>query len=80
LVGKYKYKLGIKVLKEPGNASRAVDIVFVHGLTGDAFNTRLEDKFGICWPLDLLGNDLPKARIMTFGYDADVMHAKGPIS
>lgn len=80
LVGKHKYKLGIKVLKEPGDASRAVDIVFVHGLTGDAFNTWLEDKFGIYWPLDLLGNDLPNARIMTFGYDADVMHAKGPIS
>jgi hypothetical protein len=29
-----------------------VDIFFVHGLTGDAFNTRLEDKFGIS---DLLG-------------------------
>jgi hypothetical protein len=80
LVGKHKYKLGIKVLKEPGDASRAIDIVFVHGLTGDAFNTWLEDKFGIYWPLDLLGNDLPNARIMTFGYDADVMHAKGPIS
>jgi hypothetical protein len=53
---------------------------FVHGLTGDVFNTRLEDRFGIYWPLALLGNGPPKARIMTFGYDADVMHAKGPIS
>lgn len=26
------------------------------------------------WPKDLLPKDLPKTRIMTYGYDADIAH------
>lgn len=45
-------------------------IVFVHGLFGNRVNTWT--KNGVLWPKQLLGEDLPKARIFTFGYDADV--------
>ena len=47
-------------------------IVFVHGLTGNRQNTWTHND-GVFWPQDLLPKDLPTARIMTFGYDADVV-------
>lgn len=47
-------------------------IVFVHGLTGNRQNTWTHDD-GVFWPQDLLPKDLPTTRIMTFGYDADIV-------
>ena len=47
-------------------------IVFVHGLTGNRQNTWTHND-GVFWPQDLLREDLPTARIMTFCYDADVV-------
>jgi protein SERAC1 len=47
-------------------------IVFVHGLTGNRRNTWTHPD-GVFWPEDLLTKDLPTARVMTFGYDADVV-------
>jgi hypothetical protein len=49
-----------------------LSIFFVHGLMGDLRNTW--QKNDILWPKDLLGTKLPKARIITYGYDADVVH------
>ena len=50
----------------------ALSIVFVHGLTGDRESTWTCNN--ILWPETLLPNKLPKARIMTFGFDADVVN------
>ena len=54
-------------------------IVLVHGLTGNRENTWTHKKHGVFWPKDLLPKDLEEegfpARIMTFGYDADVVSA-----
>ena len=61
---------GIKVLHNPPSA--VVDIVFVHGLTGNAYTTWLHGR-SIHGPRDLFSEDLANARIMTFGYDADVV-------
>lgn len=47
-------------------------VVFVHGLTGNRQNTWTHED-GVFWPKDLLPEDVPTARIMTFGYDADVV-------
>ncbi|KAH7411529.1 Alpha/Beta hydrolase protein, partial [Cadophora sp. MPI-SDFR-AT-0126] len=47
-------------------------VVFVHGLTGNRTRTWSHD--GLLWPKDLLPKTLPNARIMTFGYDADVLN------
>jgi hypothetical protein len=65
---------GIKVLHNPESAA-IVDIVFVHGLTGNSFHTWFDRTSQTHWPRDLIKEDLPDARVMTFGYDADVVHA-----
>lgn len=52
---------GVKVLHECPNT--AVDICFVHGLTGDRESTWTTN--GLCWPKTLLPPKLKKARILT---------------
>ena len=60
-------------------------MVAIHGLGGHphstwmATNDRGEEKL---WLRDFLPDDLPKARIMTFGYSSDLgfMHSKSDIS
>ena len=72
---------GVKVLYD-GGAEAIVDIVFVHGLTGNAYSTWLhKDKdIRVHWPSELLEQDLPDARIMSFGYDADIVNLWNPRS
>ncbi len=69
--------LGLQVISQP--ESPAVDIVFIHGLTGSSYNTWLSEN-NVYWPTELLLADIPDARIMTFGYDADVTKLLGPVS
>lgn len=63
---------GLKKCHDPEDA--VADIVFVHGLTGNRESTWTDKESGTFWPAQLLPKDVPKARIMTFGYDADVVH------
>jgi pimeloyl-ACP methyl ester carboxylesterase len=64
---------GIQILFEPREQSKAViDIVFVHGLTGNAYTTWLHRLTGEHWPSRWLKEKIPDARIISFGYDADV--------
>lgn len=63
--------LGIKILYNPPYAN--LDVVFVHGLTGSAYSTWLHEGSGTHWPRDLIKDDIKDARVMTFGYDADVV-------
>lgn len=49
-------------------------VIFVHGLTGNRHNTWTAKSENVFWPKDLLPADLPKTRIMTYGYDADIAH------
>ncbi|KAI1873600.1 hypothetical protein JX265_005222 [Neoarthrinium moseri] len=53
-----------------------VDIVFVHGLNGDRFDTwTWKDKYSKqFWPQTLLPKDCPTARIMSFGYNSSITH------
>ena len=67
---------GMKVLFDGGN-NAYVDIVFVHGLTGDAYNTWLHKRSRVHWPSQLLRQDVPESRILSFGYDADVVNILG---
>lgn len=72
---------GIEAVYEPGNPSRGtVDIVFVHGLTGDRHNTWTHKDSGTFWPEDLLAKDISDARLFTFGYDADIVKIWGQSS
>jgi hypothetical protein len=67
-----KDNYGIKIVYNPVDA--AVDIIFIHGLTGSAYSTWLHKESGVHWPRDLLKENMKHARIMTFGYDADVVN------
>ena len=49
-------------------------IVFVHGLTGKRTKTWLADGATLPWPKEMLSQKIPEARIVTYGYDADVVH------
>ena len=49
-----------------------LSIVFVHGLNGDPIKTWTAGE--TCWPRDLLKDDIDNARVLTFGYDAKVIH------
>jgi protein SERAC1 len=54
-----------------GEGKIAADVIFVHGLRGDAIKTWSIGN--ICWPRDLLKNDLKDARIISWGYDSSVL-------
>ncbi|KFX98351.1 hypothetical protein O988_04393 [Pseudogymnoascus sp. VKM F-3808] len=54
-----------------------VDIVFVHGLTGHREGTWTAGGQDEPWFKSLLPKDLPTARIMTYGYDANVANFIG---
>ncbi|KAI3316912.1 hypothetical protein HD806DRAFT_541795 [Xylariaceae sp. AK1471] len=69
---------GIKLLHCPVDS--AIDIVFVHGLTGDRERTWTAKDASNPWPQTLLPSKLPTARILTFGYDAYVADWRGVVS
>ncbi|KAH8900458.1 hypothetical protein GQ53DRAFT_128407 [Thozetella sp. PMI_491] len=61
--------VGIKELFRPDEG--AVDIVFVHGLRGHRERTWTANT--TLWPKTLLPSKIPNARVLTFGYDANVV-------
>ncbi|KAK8038562.1 hypothetical protein PG993_006973 [Apiospora rasikravindrae] len=69
---------GIKLLHCPSDCT--VDVVFVHGLTGDREKTWTAHNESEPWPQTLLPSRLPTARVLTFGYDASVADWKGMVS
>ncbi|TVY18488.1 hypothetical protein LARI1_G003153 [Lachnellula arida] len=52
-----------------------LDIVAIHGLNGDREHTWTEPKSHKLWLRDFLPDDLPRARVMVFGYDATPIFA-----
>ncbi|KAI1773269.1 hypothetical protein F4818DRAFT_423753 [Hypoxylon cercidicola] len=56
-----------------GGSTSQVDFWFVHGLGGHPIHTW--SKGSVCWPRDLLYQDLPNCRIYTWGYDSSVFHS-----
>ncbi|TLD06594.1 uncharacterized protein PgNI_08371 [Pyricularia grisea] len=65
---------GLTVVYSPPNDSHRANIVFVHGLGGTSRKTWSKDADpALFWPLQFLPleSDLRRARILTFGYNAD---------
>ncbi|KAM5528212.1 phosphorylase superfamily protein [Fusarium oxysporum f. sp. phaseoli] len=62
---------GVEILVDPPDAD--VDIYFVHGLTGNRTSTWTARGQPAPWPKMLLPSELPKACILTYGYDAYVV-------
>jgi hypothetical protein len=52
-------------------------IVAIHGLNGGRWSTwtyKAKGKTDVMWLQDLLPDKLPQARVMTFGYNADMVN------
>ncbi|KAN0110923.1 hypothetical protein V8E51_007310 [Hyaloscypha variabilis] len=69
---------GIKLLHNSEHS--VVDIIFVHGLTGDREKTWRAKNSDTPWPQSLLPSKVSNARILTFGYDACVTDWRGMVS
>lgn len=69
-----KEKIGLFELSN-NEGETAIDVVAVHGLQGDAYQT-WEHENGSLWLRDFLPFDIPDARIMTFGYDSSVSFSR----
>ncbi|KAK0645816.1 Alpha/Beta hydrolase protein [Cercophora newfieldiana] len=76
-------KLQSKVLYDPesrGRGTAAVDVVLVHGLDGDLVETWAHTTTDtkplrrVVWPETLLPKVLPRARVLSFGYNGDIYH------
>ncbi|KAI6080112.1 P-loop containing nucleoside triphosphate hydrolase protein, partial [Hypoxylon rubiginosum] len=67
---------GLDVVYDGPEAS--LDIVAIHGLNGHREKTWTADN-GVHWLRDLLPDDLPNVRILTWGYDANT-HASDRVS
>ncbi|KAF2665820.1 hypothetical protein BT63DRAFT_428769 [Microthyrium microscopicum] len=73
------YPSGIKLLYGAENA--IIDILFIHGLTGDREKSwTTQGSVATLWPQSLLPARIPNARVLTFGYDAHVADWRGMVS
>jgi hypothetical protein len=48
-------------------------VVCVTGLDGNAFGSWTSRATGLMWPRDFLREDLPRARVLTFGYNTKLL-------
>ncbi|TVY85021.1 Protein SERAC1 [Lachnellula suecica] len=53
----------------------SVDIVAIHGITGDAYQTWTHEETNKLWLRDFVPTALPGARVFTFGYPADIFQS-----
>jgi hypothetical protein len=64
---------GLRIVRDPKGAE--IDIVAVHGLGGEGFKSWITLDPGASkpksWLEELLAKDIPRARIMTYGYISD---------
>ena len=66
------------IMGTSNNNGDRTSLVFVHGFGGHLYHTW--SKNGVFWPKDLLSGDVQHVRIITFGYDADVVRLFGRVS
>ncbi|GAB1314721.1 hypothetical protein MFIFM68171_04931 [Madurella fahalii] len=63
---------GLHVVHDDPANPAVVDIVFIHGITGSPFRSWAKDPDQPPWIETLLPAQIPRARILTFGYHAHV--------
>jgi len=56
----------------PSERQYPVDIIAIHGITGDAYSTWTNKETSYFWLQDSLPREFPGARLYSFGYNADV--------
>ncbi|KAH0559855.1 hypothetical protein GP486_003628 [Trichoglossum hirsutum] len=68
--------MGLLRLDQPSpqgvGARFPVDVIAIHGLNGDRERSWTHKSSGTLWLRDLLPDDLPGARIYTYGYDSRI--------
>ncbi|KAI0390727.1 hypothetical protein F5Y17DRAFT_461513 [Xylariaceae sp. FL0594] len=62
------------ILFDGAEGDDGIDIVFVHGLFGSRLNSF--SKGGVCWIRDLLGQDVPHARIISWGWTTTLINGE----
>lgn len=72
------FPTGVQVLHCPDDAT--TDVCFVHGLMGNRRTTWTAEGQPAPWPGTILPPMLPGARILTYGYNANVTPGKSPVS
>lgn len=65
-----------KSVTEAGNAQCSIDLVAIHGVTGNAFTTWTHGN-GKLWLRDLLPEALPGIRVFTWGYPSAAVLSAG---
>jgi len=55
-----------------GEEEYSLDIIFVHGLRGHRENSWTDTAAKVFWPRDLLPEIMGTARVISWGYDANV--------
>ncbi|KAF2100840.1 hypothetical protein NA57DRAFT_65198 [Rhizodiscina lignyota] len=70
---------GIREVYRPADSNPDVDIVAVHGLTGEALKTWTSKKNDVCWlhHPDFLPRYITNARVLVWGYNASISSFKG---
>ncbi|XMA11951.1 hypothetical protein WAI453_004742 [Rhynchosporium graminicola] len=56
----------------PSSRQYPVDIIAIHGITGDAYTTWTDEETSYFWLRDSLPKEFPGARIFSFGYRSKV--------
>ncbi|RYP18170.1 hypothetical protein DL765_004096 [Monosporascus sp. GIB2] len=67
-------RVSLETLYDPVKAEKGkpnIDVVLVHGIDGGPVKT-WKDKSGVVWPQDLLPQDQPCTRVLSFGYNGDM--------
>jgi hypothetical protein len=65
----------LKSYSDESTETYSLDIVAIHGITGDAFKTWTHEN-GTNWLRDFLPNAFPGARVFSFGYPAEVFWSR----
>lgn len=72
--GLFEFEKDPLLKSDPDEVPYNVDIVAIHGITGDAYET-WKHQNGKLWLQDFVLPALPGARVFTFGYPASVFES-----